>query len=178
MKYEENERRESERRFNKTLFEYIQKMVIPALKLQNTEFNYAERISNIPVVIDPKNIPKAYKICKCYKCFIQILKPFFDFQEIHSANKFIHFCYSNQQQKQHKDNDTQIKTLKLQEILFSIINNRLKSENKILKMIVFQDTFIENPLCFEIITFLMYIIRNEEEHPFRWLFELLVVVLA
>jgi hypothetical protein len=36
VKYEENERRESERRFNKTLFEYIQKMVIPALKLQNT----------------------------------------------------------------------------------------------------------------------------------------------
>ena len=118
--------RESRRSFNKTFLEYMQKIVIPSLKLQNTQFNYNERIGNIPIFIDPKHMPKAHRIYKCDKCFMQTLKPFFDFQEIHPANKFIHFCYANQEQQQkHKDNNNpQIKTLNLQEILLSVIDSR------------------------------------------------------
>ena len=173
VKDDKNER-QSWRRFKKTLWEYMQKIVIPALKFQNTQFNYTEAIHNIPIVIDPKNMPKAHKIYKCYKCFMSTLKPFFDFQEIHSANKFFHSCHSNQQQQKHKDNnDPQIKTLNLQEILLSIIDSRLKSENKLLKMIVFPQDLIENSLSLKLLTFLMDIVGNEEDDSFRWLFELL-----
>ena len=171
--------RESRRRFEKTLWEYMQKIVIPSLKWQNTQFNYTERtIRNIPIFIDPKNMPKAHKIYKCHKCFMKTLKPFFEFQEIHPTNKFIHNCYANQQQQQqkHKDNnnDPQIKTLKLQEILLSVIDCRLKSENKILKMIVFPQHLIENSLSLKVLIFLMDIVGNEEDYyQFRWLLELL-----
>ena len=172
---DENEKRESERRFTKTLSEYIQKIVIPSLKFQYAQFNYNEKICNIPIFNDPKNMPKAHKIYKCHKCFMPTLKPFFDFQEIHPANKFIHNCYcSNQQQQKHKDNnDPQIKTLKLQEILLSIIDSRLKSENKLLKMIIFPNDLIENSLSFKLLTFLIDIVGNEDYYPFRWLLELL-----
>jgi len=106
-------------------------------------------------------------------------KPFFNFQEIHPANKFIHTCYSNQEQQQqkHQDNNNvpQIKTLKLQEILLSVIDSRLKSENKLLKMIVFPDTFIGNSLLsLKLLIFLMDIVGNgKEDYPLRWLIELL-----
>ena len=174
VKDDENER-ESRRRFNKTLWEYMKKIVIPSLKFQNTQFNYSESIHNIPIFTDPKNWPKAHKIYKCHKCFMQTLKPFFDFQEIHPANKFIHFCYANQEQQQkHKDNNNpQIKTLNLQEILLSVIDSRLKLENKLLKMIVFPDTIVKNALSLKILTFLMDLVGNEEDYPLRWLFELL-----
>src|SRR5215208_2985629 len=57
VKYEENKRRrKSERRFNKTLLEYLQKIVIPSFKQLNTQFNYTDRISNIPLFIDPMNM--------------------------------------------------------------------------------------------------------------------------
>ncbi len=172
-RYEKNQRRESERRYNKTVLEYLQKIVIPSLMLPHTQFNYTGRMSYIPIFTDPKNMPKAHKIYKCHKCFIPTLKPFFDFQEIHSANKFIHSCYWNQQQQQkyHKNNDSQIKTLKLQEILLSVIDHRLKSKIKLLKMIVFPDSLIENALSLELLIFLMDIIGTENDQ-FRWLFEL------
>jgi hypothetical protein len=174
VKDDKNER-ESRRRFKKTLWEYMQKIVIPALKFQNTQFNYTESVRNIAIFIDPKNMPKAHKIYKCQKCFIPTLKPFFDFQEIHPANKFFHNCYSNQQKQKHKDNnDPQIKTLKLQEILLSILDSRLKSANRLLKMIVFSQDLIENSLSFKLLIFLMDIVGNEEDdYPLRWLFELL-----
>jgi hypothetical protein len=112
VKYEENKKRESERRYNKTVSEYLQKIVIPSSKLQklqNTQFNYPSRIPYIPLFTEPmnipKNMPKAHKIYKCHKCFIQTLESFFDFQEIQPTNKFIHYCYSNQQQHA-KDNDS------------------------------------------------------------------------
>ena len=167
--------RESRRRFKKTLWEYMQKIVIPSLKFQYKQVNNTGRIFNFPVFIEPKNMPKAHKIYKCEKCFIPTLKPFFDFKEIHPANKFNHNCYANpQQQQKHKDNnnnDPQIKTLKLQEILLSVIDSRLKSENKILKMIVFPQDLVENSLSLNLLIFLMDIVRNEED-PFRWLIEL------
>jgi hypothetical protein len=173
VKDDENER-ESRRRFNKTLWEYMQKIVIPSLNFQNTQFNYSESIRNIPIFIDPKNMPKAHKIYKCQKCFMPTLKPFFDFQEIHPANKFFHSCYSTQQQQKHTDNnDPQIKTLNLQEILLSVIDSRLKSENKLLKMIVFPQDLIENSLSLKLLIFLMDIVGNEDYYPLRWLFELL-----
>jgi hypothetical protein len=79
--------------------------------VQNTQFNYNKKLGNI-IFIDPKYMPKAYKIYKCDKCFKQTLKPFFDFKEIHPANKLMHNCScSNQQQKPQDNNDTQIKTL-------------------------------------------------------------------
>jgi hypothetical protein len=178
VKDEENKKRESERRYNKTVLEYLQKIVIPSLKLPNTQFNYTDRMSYISLFIDPtnipKNMPKAHKIYKCHKCFIQSLEPFFDFQEIQPANKFIHSCYSNQkqqQQKHQKDNESQIKTLKLQEMLLSVIDYRLKSENKLLKMIVFPDDLIENALSLKILIFFMDIIGTEKD-PWKWLFEL------
>jgi hypothetical protein len=175
VEYEERKRRESERRYNKTVLEFLQKIVIPSLKLQNIQFNYTDRISYIPITIDPMNMPKAHKIYKCHKCFIQTLEPFFDFQDIQPTNKFIHSCYSNQQQqqKQHKDNNSQIKTLKLQEILLSVIDYRLKAENKLLKMIVFPDDLIENVLSLKLLLFLMDIMGTEKD-PFRWVFELVV----
>jgi hypothetical protein len=175
-KYEENKRRESERSYNKTVLEYLQKIVIPSLKPQDTQFNYTDRISYIPLFIDPTNMPKAHKIYKCHKCFIQTLEPFFDFQKIQPTNKFIHSCFSNQQQQQqqqqHKDNNSQIKTLKLQELLLSVIDYRLKPENKLLKMIVFPDNLVENALSFKILIFLMDLIGGTKKDPFRWLFEL------
>ena len=63
VKDDENER-QSRRRFKKTFLAYMQKIVIPALKFQNTQFNYTESIRNIPILIDPKNMPKAHKIYK------------------------------------------------------------------------------------------------------------------
>ena len=173
-KDDENER-QSRRRFKKTLWEYMQTIVIPALKFQNTQFNYTESIHNIPIFIDPKNMPKAHKIYKCYKCFMPTLKPFFDFQEIHPANKFFHSCHSNQQQRKHKDNnDPQIQTLNLQEILLSVIDSRLKSENILLKMIVLPQNLIENSLSFKLLIFLIDIVGNEnEDYQLRWLLELL-----
>ena len=174
VKDDENER-QSRRRFKKTCWEYIQKIVIPSLKFQNTQFSYTERsIRNIPIFINPKNMPKAHKIYKCHKCSMPTLKPFFDFQEIHPANKFFHSCYSNQQQIQkYKDNnDPQIKTLKLQQILLSVIDFRLKSENILLKMIVFPQDLIENSLSLKILIFLMDLVGIEED-PLRWLFEIL-----
>jgi DNA-directed RNA polymerase subunit RPC12/RpoP len=121
---EENER-QSRRRFNKTLLEYMQNIVIPSLKLQYKQFHYTGRICNFPVFIDPKNMPKAHKIYRCPKCSNQILKPFFDFQEVHPTNKFIHNCYffnREQPQKYKYNNEPQTMTLKLQEILLSILN--------------------------------------------------------
>lgn len=172
VQYEENKRRKSDIEYKKTQLEYLLKIVIPTLKLQNTQFNYTNRISSIPISIDPMNMPKVHKIYKCHKCFIQTLKPFFNFHDIHPPNKFLHPCYSNQQQQtQHKDNDTQIKTLKLQEILLSVIDYRLQSENKILKVIVFPDDLIKNVLSLIILIFLMDIIGNGKD-PSRWLFEL------
>lgn len=176
---EEKERRESERRFHKTLVEYISKIVIPSLKLQYIQSNYNENIGYNPLFIDPKNMPIAHKIYKCHKCCMETLKPFFDFHEIYPANKFIHCCdYSNQQQQQKQytdDNDDfQIKISKLQEILLSVINYRLKSQNTLLKMIVLPINCIENSLSLKILIFLMDIMGNEkEDYPLRWLFELL-----
>lgn len=176
---EEKERRESDRRFHKTLVEYISKIVIPSLKLQYIQSNYNENIGYIPLFIDPKNMPIAHKIYKCHKCCMQSLRPFFDFHEIYPANKFIHCCdYSNQQQQQQKqytdNNDFQIKISKFQEILLSVINYRLKSQSTLLKMIFFPYDLIENALSLRLMIFLMDIIGNkEEEHPLRWLFELL-----
>ncbi|MGZ5548976.1 MAG: hypothetical protein ACXWFZ_13615, partial [Nitrososphaeraceae archaeon] len=125
------------------------------------------------------NMPKAHKIYKCHKCFVLTLKPFFDFQEIHPASKFIHNCSSNQEQQQQKakdSNDPQIKTLNLQEILLSVIDSRLKSGNKLLKMIVFPQDLVENSLSFKLLTFLMDIDivgNKEKEDPCKWLFELI-----
>jgi hypothetical protein len=173
---DEKERRESRRRFNKTSLEYMQKIVIPSLNLQNTQFNDNKKLGNI-IFIDPMHMPKAHKIYKCDKCFTQTLKPFFDFKEIHPSNKFRYFCFcSIQQQKFEDNNDSQIQTLKLQEILLSAIDYRLKSENILIKMIVFPNNFIENPLSLKILTSLFDIMGNEEgeDYPFRWLFELLL----
>jgi hypothetical protein len=173
-KYEKHKRRESERSYNKTVLEYIQNIVIPSLKLQNTQFNNStDRIFYSPIIIDPVNKPKAHKIYKCHKCFIPTLEPFFDFQEIQPTNKFIHSCSLNQQQqKHHKDNNCQIQTSKLQELLLSVIDIRLKSEDKLLlKMIVFPDFYIENALSLKILIDLMENIGNIK-YPFRWLFEL------
>ena len=174
VKYNEDESRQSRRRFNKTLWEYIQKIVIPSLKLQNIQFNNTGRIYSTPVFIARKNMPKAHKIYKCPKCLMQSLKPFFDFEEIHPTNKFIHNCYFNQQQQQYNyNNDSQIQTLNLQKILLSIIDSRLKSENIPLKMIIIQED-IENSLALIILTFLFEIVGNEKRNnPLRWLFELL-----
>jgi hypothetical protein len=173
---DEKERRESRRRFNKTFLEYMQKIVIPLSKMQNTQLNYNKKLGNL-VFIDPKHMPNAHKIYKCDKCFIQTLKTFFDFQEIHPANKFMHNCSSSTQQQNSKDNnDTQIKTLKsLQETLLSVIDLR-KSDNKLIKMIVFPNNFTENPLSLKILTSLFDTMGNEEgeDYPFRWLFELLL----
>ena len=179
---DDNERRESKRRrYHRTLLEYMQKIVMPSLpKLQNTQFNNTgRRISNIYLFIDQKKMPKAYKIYKCNKCLVQKLESFFDFQKIYPAIKFIHNCcrYSNLQQKQHKDdNDSQIKTLKLQELLLSvIINYRLRSENKLLKMIVLSNNFIENLLSLRLLISSMDIMINKKEYyyQFRWLLDLL-----
>ncbi len=167
-------KKESRRRFNKILSKYIQKIVIPSLKLQNTQFTYTGRNSSNYIFIDPSNMPKAYKIYQCHKCFMQTLKPFFGFQEIHPTNKFIYNCYSNHQQTQHHtDNEAQIKTSKLQEMLLSVIDFRLRSKNNLLKMIVFPNNFIENTLALRLLRFLMSMMRNEEDHTFRWLLELL-----
>ena len=173
---DEKERRESRRRFNKT-FLIMQKIVIPLSKMQNTQFNYNKKLGNL-IFLDPKHMPKAHKIYKCDKCFMQTLKTFFDFQEIHPANKFMHNCSSSTQQQNPKDNnDTQIKTLKsLQETLLSVTDLRLKSYNKLIKMIVFPNNFTENPLSLKILTSLFDTMGNEEgeDYPFRWLFELLL----
>jgi hypothetical protein len=176
IKYEENKRREAERRlFYKSVLKYIQKIVIPSSKLQNTQFNYTSGIPYIPLFTEPmnipKNMPKAHKIYKCHKCFIQTLESFFDFQEIQPTNKFIHYCYSNQQQHP-KDNDSQIKILNPKEMLLSVIDYRLKSENKLLKMIIFPDDLIENAQYLKILIFLMDKIGGTKKDPFRWLFEL------
>ena len=89
VKDEENER-QSRRRFNKTLWEYMQKIVIPSLKLQYRQFNYTGRIFNFPLFIDPKIMPKAHKIYKCPKCLMQTLKPFLIFKRyIQPINLFI-----------------------------------------------------------------------------------------
>jgi hypothetical protein len=179
---EEKERRESERRFHKTLVEYISKIVIPSLKLQYIQSNYNENIGYNPLFIDPKNMPIAHKIYKCHKCCMQTLKPFFDFQEIYPVNKFAHSCYysnqqQQQQQKQYTDNNDfqiKIKISKLQEILLSVINYRLKSQSTLLKMILFPYDLIENALSLRLMIFLMDIMGNEGEYyQFRWLFELL-----
>ncbi|HET7642388.1 MAG TPA: hypothetical protein VFK40_02680 [Nitrososphaeraceae archaeon] len=119
-------------------------------------------------------MPIAYKIYKCQNCFEPIFEPFFDFQEIHSSNKFIHNCYSIQLQQKHQNNDinNNIETLNLQELLLSIINIRLKSEDKLLlKMIVFSDNLIENALALKILIDLIDNIGTEKDQA-RWLFEL------
>jgi hypothetical protein len=173
---EKKKRRESDRRFNKTSLEYMQKILIPYVRLQCTQIKYSNRIFPTSIFIDPKHMPKAHRIYKCHKCFMQTLKPFIDYKEIYPANKFIHNCYSNQEQQQKlKDNnETQIKTLKLQEILLSILDSRLKSENKLLKMMIFPDDLIKNSLSLKILLFLMDIMGNgKEDDPLRWLFELL-----
>lgn len=104
---------------------------------------------------------------------MQILKPFSDFQEIHPVNKFIHNCCFNQQQTQHTDNEARLNTLKLQELLLSVIDLRLRSKNKLLKMILFPNNFIENTLSLRLMRFSMSIMGTEEDYPFRWLFKLL-----
>ena len=176
---DEKERIESRRRFDKTFLEYMQKIVIPRLRLQSTQINYSNKVFPTPIFIDPKNMPKAFRIYKCDKCFRQTLEPFFDFKEIHPANKFRHNCScSKQQQKPEDNNDTKIKTLKLQEILVSVIDDRLKLENKPIKMIVFPDNLSENSLSLKLLIFAMDIVENivenkgGEDDPFRWLFEL------
>ncbi|HJT83340.1 MAG TPA: hypothetical protein VJ697_02565 [Nitrososphaeraceae archaeon] len=128
-------------------------------------------------------MPKAYKIFKCNKCFRHTFESFFNFQEIDSSNKFGHSCYFYQQQQQrqqlqqnhYKDNYSQIQISKLQELLLSVIDYRLKSENKLLlKMIVFPDYLIENALLLKILISLMDLmdIIETEKDPLRWLFEL------
>jgi hypothetical protein len=89
VKDDENER-QSRRRFKKTLWEYMQKIVIPSLKFQKTQFKYTESIRNIPIFIDPKYMPKAHKIYKCHKCFMPTLNPFLIFRRsIQLINSFI-----------------------------------------------------------------------------------------
>ena len=176
---EKRKKRELERSFNRTLFKFLQMMIVVAsLKLQNTPFNYVRRISNTLstpcILLDQRNIPIAYKIYKCQNCLEPIFESFFDFQEIHSSNKFIHNCYSNRLQQKNQNNDinNHIETLNLQELLLSIINIRLKSEDKLLlKMIVFSDDLIENALPLKILIDLMDNIGSKKD-PFRWLFEL------
>jgi hypothetical protein len=121
-------------------------------------------------------MPKAHKIYKCNKCFMPTLESFFDFHEIYSNNNFVHnYCYFNQEQKKNNDNnDSQIKTLTLQELLLSVVDYRLKSENKLLKMMIFPDDLIKNSLSLKMLIFLMDIEGSEDEdYPFRWLFKLI-----
>ena len=176
---EKRKKREFERSFKRTLFNFRQMMiVVTSLKLQNTPFNYVRRIRNTLstpcILLDQRNMPIAYKIYKCQNCFEPIFESFFDFQEIHSSNKFIPNCYFNQLQQKNQTNDinNHIKTLNLQELLLSIINIRLKSEDiLLLKMIVFSDDLIKNALPLKILIDLMDNIGSKKD-PFRWLFEL------
>jgi hypothetical protein len=176
---EKRKKRESERSFNRTLDLYK--------KLQNTQFDHARRISskisNSCILFDSTNTPKAYKIYKCQKCFMPTLQCFFDFQKIYLVNKFIHSCcYSNYQQQQYyidniNNDDPQLSmTLKFYVLLLStIICLSLKVENKLLKMTVFSDDLVTNPLILYIFFGFLDKIGNkkeEENYPRNWLLEL------
>jgi hypothetical protein len=173
LEQEENKKRNSEREFNKTLFEFLKKFVMPSLQQRNTQFINTNRISHLPLFSEPIDKHNFYKIYKCYKCFVQTLKPFLKLNEIHPANKFIHYCYSNrqQQQKQHRDNDPLIDTSRLQEFLLSNIDFIVQSENKILKVMVFPEILIKNGFYIKIMIHLMDLL-GIGTHPIRWLLEL------
>lgn len=176
-KAEQNKSRKLEREYKSTQLEYFLKIIIPSLKLQKRKFNNPYGISNIPLFNHSINLPKAYKIHKCNICFIQTLESFFSFHEIHPANKIIHNCYIRDnhhhqpQQQQHTDNDAQIKTLRLHELLLSSIDYGLQSNNKKLKVIVFPNDLIKNALSLKILILLMDIIGSERG-PLRWLIDL------
>ena len=103
---------------------------------------------NIYPPIDPKKMPKAYKIYKCDNCHTQTLESFFDYQNIYPVNEFNHYCFN--QQKYEGNNDPKILTLNLQQTLLSVIDYRLGSENILLKMSVFPNNFIEKFILYGI----------------------------
>ncbi|HVP82921.1 MAG TPA: hypothetical protein VMS35_07770 [Nitrososphaeraceae archaeon] len=168
-KEDEKERR-SRRRFDSTTLKYIQKIMLPQINSANFQFNNFASTLNIYPPIDPKKMPKAHKIYKCDKCHTQTLEAFFDYQNIHPANEFNHYCLN--QQKYDDSNDPKLLTLKLQHTLLSVIAYRLGSENILLKMSILPNGFIENSICMEITKFLMNILKDQD-YPYKWIFKLL-----
>jgi hypothetical protein len=164
---EDEKERQSRRRFNRTLLKYIQTIVIPQLNLKNLRFNNIASTFILYSSVDPKNMPKAYKIYKCSKCLISTLDSFVDYQNIYPMNEFNHYCIN--QQKYEGNNDL---TLKAQQLLLSVIDTRLKSENILLKTIEFPNYFIENSLCIQITKFFIDI-DKDQNYPFKWIFKLL-----
>lgn len=74
---EDEKERRSRRKFYSTTLKYIQNIVIPQLNSANFQFtNFASTVNKYPP-IDPKKMPKAYKICKCDKCHSQTFESFF-----------------------------------------------------------------------------------------------------
>ena len=125
---------------------------------------------NIYPPINPKKMPKAYKIYKCDKCHTQTLEAFFDYQDIKPMNEFNHYCVNRQ--KYEGNTDTKLFTLKLQQTLLSVIDYRLGSENILLKMSILPNDFIENSICMEITKFFIDILK-EQDYPYKWIFKLL-----
>jgi hypothetical protein len=167
---EEEKERRSRRRFDRTALKYIQTIVIPQLNSTNSPFNNIGSKLNIYPFIDPKKMPKSHKIYKCSKCNMSTLNPFVEYQNIYPMNEFSHGCINLQ--KYEGNNDLKIQTLKLQQLLLSVIDIRLKSENILLKMIVFPNYFIENFLCMKITKFFIDIL-GDQAYRFNWIFKLL-----
>jgi hypothetical protein len=163
---EDEKERRSRRRFDRTKLKYIQTIVIPQLNSANYQYNnFASTVNKYPL-IDPNKMPKAHKIYKCDKCHTQTLESFFDYQNLYPVNEFNHYCFN--QQKYEGNDDPKILTLNLQQILLSVIDYRLGSENILLKMSVFPNNFIENSICMEFTKFFIDIL-NEQDYPYKWI---------
>jgi len=167
---EDEKERQSRRRFNSTILEYIQKIVIPGLNSPNFQFNNVANMLNIYPPIDPKKMPNAHKIYKCDKCQTQTLEVFFDYQDIYPVNEFKHYCFN--QQKYESNNDPNLLTLNLQQTLLSVIEYRLGPEKIILKMSILPNGFIENSTCMEITKFIIDKLKDQD-YPYKGIFKLL-----